>query len=70
MKSDDVRELHYVVKYNMETKVWDIDWDIMEHRFEEGNYYDSRSGWSSILDDVFENPVIKDLNNRLSKESV
>lgn len=70
MKSDDVRELHYVVKYDMETKTWDIDWDSMEAHFTEGNYYDSRSGWSDVLEDEFENPIIKDLNTRLSKESL
>jgi len=65
--SDEVRELHYVVKYNMETKVWEIDWDVMEARFDEGNYYDSRSGWTN-LPNKFEDTIIQDLNVRISND--
>jgi hypothetical protein len=66
MKNEDVKELHYVVKYNMETKVWEIDWDVMEVRFDEGNYYDSRGGWSTI-EPEFEDTIIQDLNERITK---
>ena len=68
MKSDDVRELHYVVKYDMQTKTWEIDWDSMDAHFTEGNYYDSRGGWDEV-EPEFENSIIQDLNTRLSKES-
>lgn len=67
MKTDDVKELHYVVKYNMETKVWEIDWDVMQARFDEGNYFDSRSGWSELEHD-FEDTIIQDLNVRISND--
>jgi hypothetical protein len=67
MINNEVRELHYVVKYNMETKAWEIDWDVMEARFNEGNYYDSRSGWSE-LEHEFEDTIIQDLNVRISND--
>ena len=66
MNDTEVRELHYVVKYNMETKVWEIDWGVMEARFDEGNYYDSRGGWSE-LEPEFEDTIIQELNQRLVK---
>jgi hypothetical protein len=59
-----VRELHYVVKYNMETKVWEIDWDSIEARFVDGNYYDSRNGWD-LLEPEFEDTIIQELNTKL-----
>ena len=67
MKQDDVRELHYVVKYNMETKVWEIDWDSIEARFVDGNYYDARGGWD-LLEPEFEDSVIQELNTKLNGE--
>ena len=67
MNENDIRELHYVVKYNMETKVWEIEWDVMEARFDEGNYFDSRSGWSELEYD-FEDTIIQDLNVRISND--
>ena len=51
----------------METKVWEIDWDVMEARFDEGNYFDSRSGWSELEYD-FEDTIIQDLNVRISND--
>jgi hypothetical protein len=66
MKNEDVKELHYVVKYNMETKVWEIDWGVMGARFDDGNYYDSRGGWSTI-EPEFEDTIIQDLNERITK---
>lgn len=68
MKSDDVRQLHYVVTYNLETKVWEIDWDSMEARFTEGNYYDSRNGWSE-LEPEFEDSIIGELSAKLIGEN-
>jgi hypothetical protein len=67
MKENDIRELHYVVKYNMETRVWEIDWDSIESRFVDGNYYDSRGGWD-LIEPEFENPVIKELEARLNND--
>lgn len=65
--SDDVRELHYVVKYTIETKMWEIDWDSIEAKFDEGNYYDSRGGWSELPHDL-ENSIIEELTNRISND--
>ena len=48
--SDDVRELHYVVKYTIETKMWEIDWDSMEARFDEGKVKCDACGWVSSKD--------------------
>jgi hypothetical protein len=67
MIKEDVRELHYVVKYNMETKAWEIDWDVMEARFDEGNYYESRGGWTTLPHE-FEDTIIQDLNVRISND--
>jgi len=67
MKEDEVRELHYVVKYNMETKVWEIDWDSIEARFVDGNYYNGRGGWD-LLEPEFEDSVIQELNTKLNGE--
>lgn len=69
MKQDDVRELHYVVKYNMETKVWEIDWDSIEARFVDGNYYDARGGWG-LLEPEFEDSIIQELNVKLNGEEL
>lgn len=69
MKQDDVRELHYVVKYNMETKVWEIDWDSIEARFVDGNYYDARGGWD-LLEPEFEDSIIQELNVKLNGEEL
>jgi hypothetical protein len=51
----------------METKVWEIDWDSIESRFVDGNYYDSRGGWD-LIEPEFENPVIKELEARLNND--
>lgn len=59
------RELHYVVKYNLESKSWEIDWDSMEVRFTEGNYYDGNSGWFTLPPEL-EDTVIQELNQKLS----
>jgi len=66
MNDTEVRELHYVVTYNMETKVWEIDWDTTEAQFDGNNYYDSRGGWAK-LEPEFEDTIIQDLNQRLEK---
>jgi hypothetical protein len=66
MNDTEVREIHYVVKYNMETKMWEIDWDTTEAQFDGNNYYDSRGGWAKLPHE-FENPIIKELTQRLAE---
>ena len=66
MKSEGVSEVHYVVKYNMDTKAWEIDWDSIEARFIDGNYYNGHVGWGSLQPE-FENPIIQELERKLQK---
>ena len=58
-------ELHYIVKYSLESKSWEIDWDSMEARFTDGNYYNSDRGWFTLPHEL-ENTIIQELNEKLA----
>ena len=58
---------HYVVIYNSDTRVFEIDWSETNGTYDKGNRYNNTTDEWEIPEEMDEKYIVQELNNKISR---
>ena len=61
---------HYIVTYNSDTRVFEIDWSETTGIYDSGNRYNKTTDTWERPEELDEKYIVQELNNKISKGKV